>query len=140
MADVADFGNAHRRHWSDAELLFKHHRWANADQLYGFSAECGLKEVMEFLGMKVRNDGTPSDRKYRQHIKKLWPEFQSFIGENKSVNYAKLLQTSNPFADWSHNDRYANGDRFSDNCIQHHRDAARDVLTMVQRVILEGRR
>ena len=41
----ADFSNAHNRHWQDAELLFCDRRWANADHLYGFSAECGLKAV-----------------------------------------------------------------------------------------------
>lgn len=42
----SDFFNAHQRHWKDAELLYKEKRWANADHLYGLSAECGLKAVM----------------------------------------------------------------------------------------------
>ena len=42
MAQAADYGDAHLRRWEDAELLFNDDRWANADQLYGFSAECGL--------------------------------------------------------------------------------------------------
>ena len=46
-----DFADAHRRHWEDAELLHDHGRWANADQLYGFSAECGLKAVMRILDL-----------------------------------------------------------------------------------------
>ena len=29
----ADFTDAHRRHWEDAELLHDHERWANADQM-----------------------------------------------------------------------------------------------------------
>ena len=41
MPHPADFVDAHHRHRADAELLFEHHRWANADRLYGFSAECG---------------------------------------------------------------------------------------------------
>ena len=53
MPHPSDFTDAHCRHWDDAELLFKLQRWANADQLYGFSAECGLKAVMTFLGMPV---------------------------------------------------------------------------------------
>ena len=47
----ADFKDAHSRHWVDAELLFGKSRWANADHLYGFSVECGLKAVMAKLGM-----------------------------------------------------------------------------------------
>lgn len=43
MAHPADFPDAHARHWQDAERLAQAGRWANADQLYGYSAECGLK-------------------------------------------------------------------------------------------------
>ena len=57
MIHPADFVDAHRRHWEDAELLFDHQRWANADQLYGLSAECGLKAVMQILGMPVDDQG-----------------------------------------------------------------------------------
>ena len=68
-----DFADAHRRHWEDAELLYDHERWANADQLYGFSAECGLKAVMRSLGMPAK---TPSQ--YRKHVQELWPIFEDF--------------------------------------------------------------
>ena len=66
MPHDADFSDAHRRHWEDAELLHAYSRWANADQLYGFSAECGLKAVMQVLGMHVdghrttQGAGTPA--------------------------------------------------------------------------------
>ena len=43
MAYPADFSDAHVRHWRDAELLYAARCWGNADQLYGFSAECGLR-------------------------------------------------------------------------------------------------
>ena len=59
MIHSADYTDAHRRHWSDAQLLFRHARWANADQLYGFSAECGLRAVMRALGMPVETTGMP---------------------------------------------------------------------------------
>ena len=42
-----DFLDAHMRHWTDAELLYAAQRWANADHLYGISAECGLKGLTE---------------------------------------------------------------------------------------------
>ncbi len=64
------FGDAHRRHWQDAELLLRHERWANADQLYGLSAECGLKAVMRSLRMMdVDSHGVPTRREHRQHVK-----------------------------------------------------------------------
>ena len=63
MPHPADFLDAHRRHWCDAELLFNDSRWANADQMYGFSAECGLKAVMKGLGMQVDPVGIPVDER-----------------------------------------------------------------------------
>ncbi len=54
-----DFLDAAGRHRADAELLFEHGRWPNADQLYGLAAECGLKAVMEVLGMPVDARGVP---------------------------------------------------------------------------------
>ncbi|MGI6300526.1 MAG: hypothetical protein ACOX52_05630 [Verrucomicrobiota bacterium] len=48
-----DFLDAHHRHWEDAELLKKRGRWANADHLYGLSAECGLKRLMQAFGMEI---------------------------------------------------------------------------------------
>ena len=57
-----NFPAAHRRHCKDVEPLFAHNRRANADHLYGFSAECGLKAVMKGLGMKVGAIGRPEDK------------------------------------------------------------------------------
>lgn len=48
-----DFLDAHRRHWEDAELLHEHARWANANQLYGIAAECGMKRLMLVFGMPL---------------------------------------------------------------------------------------
>lgn len=78
MPHVADFLDAWRRHWEDAELLFEHHRWANSDQLYGFSAECGLKAVMQVWGMPVDETGRPNEQEHRKHVQDLWGEFVTF--------------------------------------------------------------
>ncbi len=49
-----DFGDAHIRHWKDAELLYCVQHLANADHLYGMAAECGLKRHREAAQI-VRN-------------------------------------------------------------------------------------
>lgn len=46
-----DFADSCQRHWDDAERLFSSGRWANADHLYGFSAESALKRLMLAFGM-----------------------------------------------------------------------------------------
>lgn len=107
MPHPADFFDAHRRHWEDAELLLEHHRWANSDQLYGFSAECGLKAVMKSWGMPVDETGTPSEKQYRKHVQDLWGKFATFARNKEENRTLDLLPTDEPFSDWSHLDRYA---------------------------------
>lgn len=58
-ARTADFPAAQRRHWSDAEFLLDAGRLANADQLYGYCAKCGLKAAMITLGLRVDKEGHP---------------------------------------------------------------------------------
>lgn len=99
MPHATDFPNAHRRHWDDAELLFEHRRWAAADQLYGFSAECGLKAVMRAHGVSVA----------KKHVQDFWPIFEAFLQGPSGARYRSLLPGGAPFADWSHHDRYAHG-------------------------------
>ena len=132
MPHDADFADAHRRHWEDAELLHEHERWANADQMYGFSTECGLKAVMRILGMDIDEIGRPVAQEHRMHVQDLWPEFISFAEEKDGARYLGLLPHDGPFKDWSHHDRYANRAHFSEAGTIRHREAARKILAMVE--------
>lgn len=138
MAYPADFPNAHIRHWRDAELLFKAQRWSNADQLYGFSAECGLKAVMEANGMPVDSTGTPTERDHKKHIKELWPAFFSFDHPRQTTKLLHLLSESNPFSTWSHHNRYASGEHFDERVVGPHREAALDVRRLCAQLLVSG--
>ena len=139
MSHPADFADAHARHWEDAELLFRSARWANADHLYGFSAECGLKAVMEDLGMPVdRATGIPQEAKHRKHVQELWPEFQTFAQGRLVQKYSRFLAPGSPFADWSHHDRYAHQTHFDRSVVIPHREAARKISSMVITWKLDG--
>lgn len=126
-----DFLDAHRRHWCDAELLFKHRRWANADQLYGLSAECGLKAVMQVLEIGVDSDGNLR-KTYRKHIQDLWPIFITFISGKNSSQYLDIFPKEMPFRNWSQHNRYANSHHFDEVSLGMHRDAANAVVQMVR--------
>ena len=63
-----DFCDAAQRHWEDAGYLLADARPANADQLFGLSAECALKAIMLALGMTLRADGAPEKPQHRVHI------------------------------------------------------------------------
>ena len=133
-----DFLDAHDRHWEDAETLFGHQRWANADQLYGFSAECGLKAVMQALGMPIdTTTGTPP-KKYRKHIQDLWPLFQTYAGSRNGATYLAMLPTGSPFADWSHHDRYAHQSYCPEPDAVSHRMAAKKLRPLVRHAQQNG--
>ena len=139
MAFPADFRDAHLRRWQDAELLFEHQRWANADQLYGLSAECGLKAVMVGLGMGAGSHGA-LPRQYRKHMNDLWREFVTFVSGRGRGKYVQMLPTANPFANWSIDNRYAHGRYLSKSAVDPHRAAARATRKMAQRAQQENQR
>ena len=109
-------------------MLFDSGRWANADQLYGFSAECGLKSVMQHLGMPL-DEGLPP-REYRMHVNELWRAFQDFAHRHDGARYLQHLPDGDPFADWAIDDRYAHRSAFSQHSVAPHREAARTVGRM----------
>ena len=98
-AHPEDFFDAHRRHWEDAEIFLGSHRWANADQLYGLSAECCPKAVMKTLGMPVDATGTPKARKHLRYVQKLWPIFETFAGDRDGARYLSPLPSGRLSAD-----------------------------------------
>ena len=130
MLPQADFADAHRRHWKDAELLFEHERWANADHLYGFSAECGLKAIMlKTLGVRI-------DRGYRKHVDQLWPKYCALIETRGQTRY---LVDGCPFSDWSIDDRYAPGRHVDKAKSERHRKGAEKVRLMLENATADGR-
>ena len=139
MTYPANFADAHRRHWENAELIFEHDRWGNAGQLYGLSAECGLKAVMGALGMAVRPDGSPEERENRRHFPDLWSVFRTFVEGRGGEWYLARLPVGEPFGNWSIHDRYAATRHFSRPIAAAHQSAAGAVRLLIQRAILDGR-
>ena len=138
MAYPTDFSDAHIRHWQDAELLYGVKRWGNADQLYGFSAECGLKAVMVANGMPVDATGTPMDSRHKQHIQDLWGTFRSFVDGRPTATFLHHLPDSNPFAAWSHHNRYAGSRYFDESAVAGHREGAKRVRQFCLRLKASG--
>lgn len=134
---TADFLDSHNRHWQDAELLYVNSRHANADHLYGFSAECGLKHLMVHFGMKVKADGSPSDRENRIHVDKAWDRFESYrSGHAAGATYA--VGMINPFADWRVGQRYVHRSALDSARVQAHRDGAALVRNLIATARQQG--
>lgn len=129
-APVEDFLAAHRRHWEDAEFLFDNCRWPNADHLYGVSAECGLKTIIERFGIPIK---PASD--YWAHVNKLWPEFRTLVKDRNEMQY---IMADDPFSDWLIGDRYTDGGHIDRKMAIRHREAAELVLTKLEGTAADG--
>lgn len=121
----ADFLDAMDRHWRDAELLRRKERLANADHLYGLSAECGLKALLE-------QDGNWIEGRTRCHIDRLWRECGS-LADGRAESTSDFNPEANPFDDWRISDRYAHRREIIKGQVQRHRLGAEQVRTMIER-------
>ena len=133
-----DFAEAHRRHWRDAELLYCCERWGNADHLFGFSAECGLKAVMVRLGMMALDEHGNLERKYRKHFPSLWTEFSQFADGHLKARDLRLLPEGKSFSDWSVYNRYSRLGFTERQSVDRHRNAASKILRMVEEATIDA--
>ncbi len=133
-----DFLDAHERHLEDAKMLHENERLANADHLYGMSAECGLKWLMLAFGMSFDSDrDRPEKDKDRKHVDMIWHRYEVYrSGHHLGIGYA--LPAQNPFDDWNANQRYAHRSNFDAARVQKHRTGAEEVRNMVKKAKLEG--
>lgn len=131
-----DFFNAFDRHFDDAELLFNHQRLANASQLYGLAAECGLKALMTKFGMPL-SGSSPKDKKDRVHANGLWQRYQSYqSGHILGADYG--LTTQNPFSTWSIHQRYWKNSCITEQALNTHQQGAKQVAGLIKKAQLAG--
>ena len=135
---ITEFLDAHHRHWCDAEFLFNDGRFANADQLYGFCAECGLKAAMVRFGMRVDERGRPEEP-YSKHLPALWPLFKAFVAQQDARRHLPDFPEGNPFGNWTVHDRYRRADHATKTFVEHHRTGAQNVAEMVRRLMRDMR-
>jgi len=134
-----DFRDSAERHWKDAGYLLTDSRIANADHLFGLSAECALKAIMVALGMALQPDGKPVERLYRKHINKLWTEFVSFANCRNGARYTSQLSVlSNPFTNWDIDQRYHHRSSVTLEVAEKHQHAAKVVKQVLDEAILNG--
>jgi hypothetical protein len=131
-----DFLDAHNRHWTDAEKLYQANRWANADHLYGFAAECGLKSLIVVLNGSL----AAGDRKHimeRTGTANAWERFEAYrSGHPLGARFP--LPSSNPFAAWHASQRYENQLSFTQATADVHRAGAVFVKSLVGTAIMDG--
>lgn len=133
----ADFRDSQGRHFGDANSLFDAQRWANADHLYGVSAECGLKCLMLAFGMPFDTAADrPSRTEDRKHVDLIWERFDSYrSGHQLGPGY---VISPNPFADWDVSQRYSAESNFDEQRVQRHKDGAILVNELLRKAVQEG--
>jgi hypothetical protein len=125
-----DYAVAATRHFRDAVLLEESRRVENADQLFGFAAECAIKRALVDLpGFLAGGRLAPA---YHKHINQLW----GFVPlQNISRRYTGLVVVlkglQQPFADWSTDQRYGPDGVVTGEAMGRHRKAAARVLGSV---------
>lgn len=142
---------AARRHMTDAEALFISGRLANAGQLYGFVAECGLKALMIACGIQAGADGgvpgkrpAPDKGKHplREHVPVLMTnitvDFQIIPDGVQANRYLALVPSRNDFHDWLIDHRYWRDTALPMSSVNLWRAAAREITTMLDQAKQDG--
>lgn len=110
-----DFTASAKRHYQDASLLENNSRLANAGQLYGFCAECGIKALLISRGYPTDNEGSPvskpptSETNIRKHIDQLVAiktQIDTSASGRSGAKYLALIPNFCSFVDWSVDHRY----------------------------------
>ena len=108
-------------------MLEERRRVANADQLFGFAAECAIKSALVgFPGFLAGDTLAPA---YRKHVDQLWGLVpMQDIARRYGGLVVVLKGLQQPFADWSTNQRYGADGVVTGEAMGRHRRAAVRVL------------
>jgi len=137
------YAAAAARHLADGESLFVHHRHANAGQLYGFVAECGLKALLIACGVEADAQGEiPVRDRFRLHLPKLTDRITidgHLIPDGpKATQYLANLTRLDAFDDWSIDHRYWHESSLPADSFTAWRTAAAEVGEMLDQAKQDG--
>ncbi|MGN6259123.1 MAG: hypothetical protein ACTHNO_00180 [Ralstonia sp.] len=120
------FDDAAVRHYADADLLQAQARPDNADQLYGFAAECAMKLALISPASHANAGDLPGT--FRHHVDVLWARVSIGAVPRQYATLLAVLKQPNPFHDWSVDQRYYPTGHVSAEALERHRNAARRIL------------
>jgi hypothetical protein len=138
-----NFKEAAIRHFEDAEHLFVDGRNANAGQLYGFCAECGLKALLVAYGLATKANGdlqgNMRSNQFMKHINGLVANVSTFSpADSTYFSYIAKVPNISAFTDWRVEHRY-----FLETALptSHSawRIAATQIRSMIDQAFLDGR-
>jgi len=148
---MIDFKSSAIRHFDDAGFLEADKREANAGQLYGFCAECGIKALLIALGYPTDADGSPIGRKalknhpdkppyIREHIDVLVAikiEIENCASGRSGAKYLALIPSIDSFSDWSTDYRYFDQHKIPPS-LPAWKGAAAEIMKMMDEAFIDG--
>ena len=69
---------------------------------------------------------------YRKHVHELWLLFETCAEGRGETRELSFLPKGTPFADWLQDDRYAHHRHFDEATVTKHREAAQDIVRLVE--------
>ena len=145
------YEHAARRHLTDAETLLNQGRLANAGQLYGFAAECGLKAMLIACGVVPGADGGlpahhPLNSGKRHPLRQHMPSLAGRVATHgqlipdglQSSRYMASMPNLDHFNDWSVDHRYWGDAALPVSSVPNWRSAAKEVTTMLDQAKQDG--
>jgi hypothetical protein len=119
------------RHFRDGGILSERQSLDNADQLFGFAAECAIKSALVTLPGCVQQ-GELSNPFRHKHVKELW-DLVPLLGLQRRYPglLAVLRGLKQAFGDWSTDQRYGPDDTVTAEVLDRHREAAKRLLGSV---------
>jgi hypothetical protein len=141
--NVVDYGASARRHFQDAEMLFASNRAANAGQLYGFVAECGVKAMLVACRVPTDQSGSIKFRDpFRQHVPKLMDSVNlngALIPDGRFIStYLAFIPGISALNDWSVDHRYWKDEALPSASVTAWKSAAIEVLSMLDEAAANG--
>ncbi len=129
MSEAEDFSSAAFRHWQDAQLLERENRVENADQFYGFAAECAIKKALIELPAFIK--AGLLDAPYKKHINELWDKVNLQSLHKRYPALLTILKDTNYFSDWCVEQRYYKDGVVSVESMKKHQKMAKRLLGAV---------
>ncbi len=140
MLARVDYLESGRRHFDDGLRLAAACRLPNAGQLFGLSAECGVKGLLVALGHQTESDGGLGKGPLRKHVNQLHAasaDLSVFLTGRNAGRYWAMLPSLANFVDWSVDQRYY-GTAGIPQSHANWQAAAREVQEMLQQAQLDG--
>jgi len=138
-----NYAQSAKRHFHDAEQLLASNRHGNAGHLFGFAAESGLKAILVACGVPTDADGgIPQRHRLRQHVPILGDRLVTEghlvpDGRFGSVYMAKV-NSRGAFQDWSIDHRYWADAALPVESVPRWRQAAGEVMAMLDQASEDG--